>query len=106
MRLLGARNLKEIVPEMVDTSSLRSHSGSVPDDRLYNVNCKSISLAIDTFYRIDGTFNRSIAEACLLEEHSGGRGSEVEVVDVDGSIEADCADISRFGHAHVHTLFR
>lgn len=39
MRLLGARNLKEVVPEMVDTSSLASHQGSVPEDRLYNVNC-------------------------------------------------------------------
>ena len=40
MRLLGARNLKEVVPEMVDTTSLAMHHGGVPDDRLYNVNCE------------------------------------------------------------------
>lgn len=39
MRLLGARSLKEIVPAMLDTSSIKSHHVSVPEDRLYNLNC-------------------------------------------------------------------
>ena len=39
MRLLGARSLKEVVPEMVDASSLQSHIVAVPGDRLYDSNC-------------------------------------------------------------------
>lgn len=45
MRLLGARNLKELVPEMVDASNLTSHGASVPEDRLYNGNYRSLKLA-------------------------------------------------------------
>ena len=40
MRLVGARNLKEIVPEMVDASNIGCHIVSVPGDGLYNSNCK------------------------------------------------------------------
>ena len=40
MRLIGVRNLKEIVPEMVDASSIQSHIVAVPGDRLYDSNCK------------------------------------------------------------------
>ncbi|KAF9777861.1 FMN-dependent dehydrogenase-domain-containing protein [Thelephora terrestris] len=38
MRLIGARNLGEIVPEMVDASNIGSHIVSVPGDELYNSN--------------------------------------------------------------------
>jgi len=38
MRLIGARNLKEIVPEMVDSSNIGCHIVSVPGDELYNSN--------------------------------------------------------------------
>ncbi|KAF8435122.1 FMN-dependent dehydrogenase-domain-containing protein [Boletus edulis BED1] len=38
MRLLGARNIKEIVPEMVDASNIHLHTVSVPNDNLYNNN--------------------------------------------------------------------
>lgn len=41
MRLVGARNLKELVPEMVDASNIHQHLVSVPNDRLYDMNCKS-----------------------------------------------------------------
>ena len=41
MRLLGARNLSEIVPEMVDASALRAHAGLTPPDNLYNATCKT-----------------------------------------------------------------
>jgi len=40
MRLIGARNLKEVVPEMVDASNIGCHIVSVPGDELYNSNCK------------------------------------------------------------------
>ena len=40
MRLIGARNLKEIVPEMVDASNIGCHIVAVPGDELYNSNCK------------------------------------------------------------------
>lgn len=39
MRLLGARNIGEVVPEMVDASALHSHNGTVPTDNLYNQTC-------------------------------------------------------------------
>ena len=45
MRLLGARNLKEVVPEMVDASSLHSHIVAVPGDRLYDSNCEYLNSA-------------------------------------------------------------
>lgn len=41
MRLLGAPTLKDVVPAMVDASSLSNHSVSVPEDRLFGVNCES-----------------------------------------------------------------
>lgn len=40
MRLIGARNVSEVVPSMVDTSSLSLHVTAVPEDRLYRGNCK------------------------------------------------------------------
>lgn len=39
MRLLGARTLAEVVPELVDASSLASHAAP-PSDELYMANCK------------------------------------------------------------------
>lgn len=41
MRLLGAPTLKDVVPAMVDASSLSNHSVAVPEDRLFGVNCES-----------------------------------------------------------------
>lgn len=45
MRLIGARNIQEIVPEMVDASALSSHVGITPSDNLYNGTCKTIYLS-------------------------------------------------------------
>ncbi|KAE9411536.1 glyoxylate dehydrogenase [Gymnopus androsaceus JB14] len=45
MRLLGARNLKEIKPEMVDASGLRSHAGLTPTDNLYQSTYQPLRLA-------------------------------------------------------------
>jgi L-lactate dehydrogenase (cytochrome) len=39
MRLLGARTISEVVPEMVDASALHSHAGVNPADNLYNQTC-------------------------------------------------------------------
>lgn len=41
MRLLGARTIKEVVPEMVDAGSIHQHIVSVPDDAMYYTNCES-----------------------------------------------------------------
>ncbi|KAF9243240.1 FMN-dependent dehydrogenase-domain-containing protein [Melanogaster broomeanus] len=38
MRLLGARNIGEIVPEMVDVSNIHLHTVPVPSDNLYESN--------------------------------------------------------------------
>ena len=43
MRLVGARNIAELVPGMVDTSALHG-AGSVPT--LYDANCKSLRLYV------------------------------------------------------------
>ncbi|KIM40332.1 hypothetical protein M413DRAFT_28816 [Hebeloma cylindrosporum] len=45
MRLIGARNISEIVPEMVDASALRSHASLTPADNLYNTTYQPLSLA-------------------------------------------------------------
>jgi hypothetical protein len=44
MRLLGARTIKDLVPEMVDTSNIHAHIAAVPSDRLYDDNCVSFLL--------------------------------------------------------------
>ena len=51
MRLLGARTLAEVKPEMVDASSLQSHIVAVPGDRLYDSNCECTS---SSFFAFDG----------------------------------------------------
>lgn len=41
MRLLGARSLNEIVPEMVDATTLSSHVVMTPQDNLFLSTCES-----------------------------------------------------------------
>ena len=43
MRLLGARTIDELVPEMVDASALSSHVVLTPQDNLFHQTCKSHS---------------------------------------------------------------
>ena len=50
MRLLGARTIDEVVPEMLDTTSLSSHVVAVPGDALYNTNCKFLLMSHHTRY--------------------------------------------------------
>ncbi|KAL7277781.1 hypothetical protein ACG7TL_008724 [Trametes sanguinea] len=45
MRLLGARTIDEIVPEMVDASSLSAHTVLTPDDKLFSETYQPLSLA-------------------------------------------------------------
>lgn len=40
MRLLGARTIDELSPEMVDANALHSHVGLTPPDNLYNAICE------------------------------------------------------------------
>lgn len=40
MRLIGARNVTEIVPGMVDASALHSRVGLAPIDNLYSNTCE------------------------------------------------------------------
>ena len=46
MRLLGARTMKDVVPEMVDASNIHSHIVAVPGDRLYDNNCKCLCVVL------------------------------------------------------------
>jgi L-lactate dehydrogenase (cytochrome) len=43
MRLLGARTIGDLTPDMVDANALHSHVGLTPVDNLYNTTCESIS---------------------------------------------------------------
>lgn len=45
MRLLGARTMKDVVPQMVDASNIHSHIVAVPGDRLYDNNYQSLQHA-------------------------------------------------------------
>jgi len=45
MRLLGARNIKEVVRDMVDASCIHTHLVAVPDDKLYRLNYESMEHA-------------------------------------------------------------
>ncbi|KAI0628939.1 glyoxylate dehydrogenase [Trametes polyzona] len=45
MRLLGARTIDEIVPDMVDASSLSAHTVLTPEDKLFNSTYQPLSLA-------------------------------------------------------------
>ena len=40
MRLLGARTINDLVPEMVDASALSQHIVTVPQDNLFQATCK------------------------------------------------------------------
>lgn len=46
MRLLGARTIKDVVPEMVDASNIHSHIVGVPGDRLYDNNCECLDIVL------------------------------------------------------------
>ena len=43
MRLLGARTIGEVVPEMVDASSLKSHFVMTPQDNLFTNTCEFLA---------------------------------------------------------------
>ncbi|EMD33158.1 hypothetical protein CERSUDRAFT_160722 [Gelatoporia subvermispora B] len=45
MRLLGARTIDELVPEMVDASTLTSHTVLVPSDNLFNATYQPLVVA-------------------------------------------------------------
>ncbi|KAK2463103.1 hypothetical protein APHAL10511_004758 [Amanita phalloides] len=45
MRLLGAKTINDVVPQMVDASNIHSHIVVVPNDRLYNDNYQGLQLA-------------------------------------------------------------
>ncbi|TBU31119.1 glyoxylate dehydrogenase [Dichomitus squalens] len=45
MRLLGARTIKDVVPEMVDASSLSSHFVMTPEDNLFHSTYQPLQLA-------------------------------------------------------------
>lgn len=40
LRLLGARTLDELRPEMVDARAISAHVGTTPEDNLYNKTCE------------------------------------------------------------------
>ncbi|KAF8841744.1 glyoxylate dehydrogenase [Paxillus ammoniavirescens] len=45
MRLIGARTIDELTPDMVDASAIHSHVGLTPTDNLYNTTYQPLALA-------------------------------------------------------------
>ncbi|KDR75645.1 hypothetical protein GALMADRAFT_248239 [Galerina marginata CBS 339.88] len=45
MRLLGAKTIKDITPDMVDVSNIGSHIAAIPGDRLYDSNYENLQHA-------------------------------------------------------------
>lgn len=39
MRLIGARTIDELTPDLVDASGVHTHVGITPTDNLYNATC-------------------------------------------------------------------
>lgn len=39
MRLVGARTINELTPDLVDASGVHAHVGTTPTDNLYNATC-------------------------------------------------------------------
>lgn len=68
MRLLGARNLKEIVPQMVDASNIHLHTVPVPNDNLYDTNCTRWFTPSELFLIIS-----SILQMNASRVHGSGR---------------------------------
>ncbi|KAG8933794.1 hypothetical protein FRC00_012790 [Tulasnella sp. 408] len=65
MRLIGARNLKEVVPSMVDTSSLNLHVTTVPEDRLYRGNSSANGSIIRADEAMRGAAVREVVKSKL-----------------------------------------
>jgi hypothetical protein len=63
MRLLGARTMREIVPEMVDASNIGLHVVSVPSDRLYEKNCACLSVFVLPFPHLFSFYFCSLCSA-------------------------------------------
>jgi hypothetical protein len=70
MRLLGARTIDELAPEMVDASALHSHAGLTPPDNLYNTTCEFILFNRVIFLLIMNMFRRSTPGACPVQEQA------------------------------------
>jgi hypothetical protein len=51
MRLLGARTIDDLTPEMVDASALHSHVGLTPPDNLYNTTCEFMPFDLRCSFR-------------------------------------------------------
>ena len=68
MRLLGARTMKDVVPEMVDASNIHSHTVAVPGDKLYDNNCTYLCVILPstTF-----SFRRPKPPTCKPERTQG-----------------------------------
>ena len=71
MRLLGANTIKDVVPEMVDASSIHSHIVAVPGDRLYEANCESNWRLLPHHGESDSGYHRREHAARSLEGAQG-----------------------------------
>lgn len=77
MRLLGARTLKEVVPEMVDASNIHNHVVAVPGDRLYDANCEFATIIGSNEVIVTSRHRRGSAK-----REAAGDPGEGEVIDV------------------------
>lgn len=70
MRLLGARTIKDITPDMVDISNISSHIASIPGDKLYDTNCEFRILDNAQYILRPYTLDESMQHAKLREAKS------------------------------------
>ena len=70
MRLLGAPTLKDVVPDMVETSSISQHVVAVPGDRLYDTNCEYIGPLYRSSYPLTVSSDESMQIARLRDVKS------------------------------------
>ena len=67
MRLLGARTIKDITPDMVDISNISSHVASIPGDKLYDINCEFKILRDAQYFLCQIALDESMQHAKLRE---------------------------------------
>lgn len=100
MRLIGAKTIKDVVPEMVDASNIHTHVIAVPGDRLYDSNCPSfpsfvLSLRLSQRLNADVFFFCSMCVVCVSV---GCRRGNAECA-VEGCEGEDVRDVQHHGRS-------
>lgn len=66
MRLIGARTVDELTPDLVDASALHAHVGQIPVDNLYSATCTCATCSSD--FGIKTLNNRPTTGSCTVQD--------------------------------------